>query len=349
MRTSSSRHTLNADNKLSKSGKMLWILQNLFNNYYYPYKISDLCIKNFCPEIEKTDWDKIHIKSSPSRSLSDMFWMKMDWKTIKSELGSINIFDTGAGTGGYALKINDFAKGITSYCGVDLFAYEEWEHLTQEYDFITMKQFKSEHILDAIPNETNLFMSQSAIEHFKKDLLYFDQIRKFIEKTNNNTIQIHLFPSAACLRLFLWHGIRQYTPRTISTIVQLFKSHNTYSILFRLGGRNCNDLHYQFITYPYVLSKKKDWRNTKTDEYRERLKSAIKIDIEHNNHRPNFYALLIHSNFKKPIFKEMERLSIGSCNGKYKAIRHQSCCNLQSGIGRRSRSSGHCTGSERSD
>ncbi len=318
MRTSSSIHTLNADNQLSKSGKILWILQNLFNNHYQPNKIANLCIKNFCPEIQKTDWDKIHIKSSPSRSLSDLFWMKIDWQKIKSELGSIHIFDTGAGTGGYALKINDFAKGISAYCGVDLFPCEEWHQLTQQHDFITMKQLTSEQILDAIPNETNIFISQSAIEHFKNDLLYFDQIRKFVEKTNNNTIQIHLFPSAACLRLFPWHGVRQYTPRTVSTIVRLFKTQNTYSILFRLGGRNCNDLHYRFITFPYILAKKKDLRNLKTDEYRKRLKSAIKMDIEHNNHRPNFYALVIHSNFKKPIFREMKRLSIENFNGRFK-------------------------------
>ena len=171
-----------------------------------------------------------------------------------------------------------------------------------------MKQMNSNNILAEIPNKTNFFMSQSAIEHFENDLLYFDQIKNFINKTGNNTIQVHLLPSAACLKLYLLHGVRQYTPKTISTIVQLFKSQNTYSMLFKLGGKNCNNLHYQFITHP-LFTKKEDWRDSKTEEYRDRLKIAVENDIEHRNYRPSFYALVIHSNFDKPIFKEMKRLT----------------------------------------
>ena len=264
---------------------------------------------NFCPKIDEENWDKIHIKYSPSRALSDLFWQKLDWKVIKSELGNINIFDTGAGKGEYALKLNDFAEGISTYFGVDFSPRKEWENTMREYKFITMKQQNSNDILDVIPNKTNFFMTQSAIEHFENDLLYFKQLRDFIDKTNNNTIQVHLFPSAACLKLFLWHGVRQYTPRTISTIVQLFNSPNTYSILFRIGGENCNNLHYQFITYPLLLKKRVDLRDTKTEEYRELLKIAVEKDIEHSNHKPGFYALVIHSNFKKPIFKTMVQLT----------------------------------------
>lgn len=307
-KTNSSIHNLNADKRLSLSGRLIWILLNLFNNIYFPNRARGLCIMNFCPEMDEEDWGKIHIKFSPARSLSDLFWLKLDWKAVKSELGSINIFDTGAGKGGYALKLNDFAMGISTYFGVDPSAHKEWETLMHDHKFITIKQQKSDDILDMIPNKTNFFMSQSAIEHFEDDLLYFKQIRNFIDKTNNNTIQIHLFPSAACLKLYLWHGVRQYTPRTISTIVQLFDSPNTYSILFRIGGTNCNNLHYRFITYPQWI-KGVDWRDSKTNAYRDLVKIAVEKDIEHRNHKPNFYALVIHSNFKKPIFKAMERLT----------------------------------------
>jgi len=307
LKTNTSIHNLNADKKLSISGKVFWILLNYVNNYYFPNKANSMCINNFCPKIDDEDWEKIQIKSSPSRALSDLFWLKLDWEAIKSELGSVNVFDTGAGKGGYALKINDFAKGISKYCGVDSYQHKEWEFI-REYDFITMKQLNSNNILEEIPNETNFFMSQSAIEHFENDLLYFDQIKTFINKTGNNTIQVHLFPSAACLKLYRLHGVRQYTPKTISTIVQLFNSKNTYSMLFKLGGKNCNNLHYQFITHPLV-TKQGDWRDSKPEEYRDRLKIAVKNDIEHRNYRPNFYALVIHSNFDKPIFKEMERLT----------------------------------------
>jgi hypothetical protein len=310
MKTSSSIHNINADEGLGKTGKIIWILVNLINNNYCPTKCGELCIKNFCPEIKEKDWERIYKKSSPSRSLSDLFWLNIDWEAIKSELGDINIFDTGAGNGGYSLKINDFAKGISQYVGVDYYFQKQWEELMNKHTFVTMRQHCSNDILDVIPNNTNFFITQSAIEHFEDDLLYFLQVKKFIERTNSNIIQVHLFPSAACLKLYPWHGVRQYTPRTILRITKLFNSPNAYSILFRLGGRYCNNLHYQYITRPLLLQKQKvDFGDTRTEDYRDLLKAAIENDIDHGNHIPNFYALVIHSNFTQPIFKTMERLT----------------------------------------
>ena len=304
----SSMHNLNADNGLSKSKKIVWLLLNFINNKLLPNRSSGLCVKNFCPKLDEEDWGKIHEKSSPGRALSDLFWSKLDWKAIKSELGSVNVFDTGAGSGGYALKLNDFAGGISGYFGADFTPHTEWEKLMREFDFITLKEHKSDDILNIIPKETNFFMSQSAIEHFENDLLYFQQIRRFIEKTKNNTVQIHLFPSAACLRLYLWHGVRQYNQRTVSKIVQLFDSPNSYSVLYRLGGHNCNKLHRKYITYPWLIrkvpwvAKKDDLKFLGSEEYRDLLKKSVNKDIAQNNNDPNFYALVIHSNFNVPVF-----------------------------------------------
>jgi hypothetical protein len=307
MKINTSIHNLNADNKLSKSGKILWILLNLINNKYFPSRARGLCIKDFCAEIDEKEFGQHHLNLSPCRALSYLFLLKVDWKLIKSELDTINVFDTGAGKGDAAIKLNDFAKGISTYYGIDSSSYKYWEKLC-EYEFITLKQHNADNLLDIIPDKTNFFMSQSAIEHFENDLLYFKQIRNFIDKTNNNTIQVHMFPSAACLKLFPWHGIRQYTPRTISAIVQLFNTPNTYSILFRLGGRNCNDFHYKFITYP-SFTKRSVRKHARAEEYRDLLKLTVKKDNEHRNHKPSFYALVIHSNFKKPIFRKMYGLT----------------------------------------
>lgn len=307
MKTSTSAHRLNADKGLSKTGKASWFLLNAFNNSYFPSKKSErLPVKNFCPDVSAEDWGKISKKFTPSRSLSDLFWLKLNWQRIKSEIGDINIFDSGAGKGSYALTINDFADGVSSYFGTDAFHYEEWGALNA-HDFITMKQMNSNNILDLIPPETNFFMSQSAIEHFENDLRFFEQIKAFIDKTKKNTIQIHLFPSAACLPLYLLHGVRQYTPRTVSKIIQKFDSENTYSILFNLGGRQSNALHYRAITRS-LFTKEKDWRDSKTETYREQLKAAIQEDFKNTKHSPSFYALIIHTNFDKPIFKNMESL-----------------------------------------
>ena len=70
--------------------------------------------------------------------------------------------------------------------------------------FITLIENSSSNISEFIDNETNLFITQSAIEHFNYDLEYFEQIKTFIDKKQKNIIQIHLFPSPVSLWLYLF-------------------------------------------------------------------------------------------------------------------------------------------------
>lgn len=306
MKKSSSFQWLNADNKLNFINKRLWKLFNWTINNYFPNKYKGLHLKDFKPEISINNRNSIPEKASPSRFLSDLFWMNMDWGYLRTELNEFHVFDTGAGSGKYGIRINEASRGISSYFGVDLFAHKEWENLMKEYSFITMKQHGSDNILEIIPNATNIFVSQSAIEHFKYDLSYFQQINQFIERKKEPVIQIHLFPSAACLRLYGLHGLRQYTPRTVSSIVELFNDKGHYSTLYNLGGKNCNELHYRFITKPLIDSRgREDYRDTRTEEYKLLLVEAIKIDNIKNEPmglcEPSFYALVIQSYFKHPI------------------------------------------------
>ena len=246
---STSVHSLNADKNLHKIGKIAWWVLNFLNNNYFPNSCNGLHIESFCPNLDEHDWGKIPAKAR--RSLSDLFWLKLDWETIKSELGSINIFDTGAGRGGYAIRLNEFADGITTYLGVDVSSQKEWKEIMREFEFITFEQRNSNSILDVIPAGTNFFISQSAIEHFESDLMYFRHIKAFIDRTNNNTVQIHVFPSAACLELYRWHGVRQYTPRTILKIAQLFNSPNSYSILLSLVEETATNYTMSLSPIPY--------------------------------------------------------------------------------------------------
>ena len=306
MKKSSSFHSLSADVKLNFIEKRLWKIFNWLNNNYFPNRYNGLHLKNFETGISKNNRDKIPEKASPSRFLSDLFWMKMDWDYLRAELNEFHIFDTGAGSGKYGIKINESSKGASSYFGVDLFNHQEWEAVMEEHSYITMKQHGSDDILGIIPNNTNVFVSQSAIEHFKYDLLYFQQIKRFIEGKKKPVIQIHLFPSAACLRLYGLHGLRQYTPRAVSSIAGLFNDAAHYSTLYNLGGKNCNQLHYSFITKPLRDSKGiDDYRNTRTKEYKALLAEAIEKDNKENQqtnlYEPSFYALVIQSYFKHPL------------------------------------------------
>ena len=118
--------------------------------------------------------------------------------------------------------MNKYWKGIDSYLGIDNFYNKNWEFLAKKYKFIKFYKTSYLNISKLIPKKTNLFISQSAIEHFDHDLEYFSQINNFINSQNNNTIQIHLFPSPACLWLYLFHGFRQYNFNSILKIIKIF-------------------------------------------------------------------------------------------------------------------------------
>ena len=103
-------------------------------------------------------------------------------------------------------------------------------------------------------------------------------------------------PSGPCLYSFLWHGIRQYTPRTISKIVKLF-DHNTKKYLYSLGNKSLNKIHQKYITIPRLL-KKGDKRYLRKEQYNKDLSDEINkyfINDNQTNH-PSFYALVLLSN-----------------------------------------------------
>ncbi len=149
-RTSSSIHRLNADNSLNAPNKLRWILLNLFNNIYCSNLTNNkFPIIHFSPELNDTDWQKIDKASSPPRALSDLFWMKVDWEKVRSELGNIHIFDVGCGSGDYALKLMNFSNGLVSkYFGLDIKPRKNWSRIQEEHNFITLKMQDSKSIIN---------------------------------------------------------------------------------------------------------------------------------------------------------------------------------------------------------
>ena len=306
----SSVHSINSDRDLNLLWKVVWILLNFINNNLWSFKSFNYSIYSFTPNITKADLARLDAKSSPPRALSDLFWMKIDYKKVRLELGEINVFDTGTGSGSKALKIESYAGGISSFHGVDSCFNSSWRDAMSKHENITFSQNFSNSIFKNIPKQTNLFITQSAVEHFDDDLLFFHEIKRFIDNSNKNIIQIHLIPSAACLKLYLLHGVRQYNLRSISKIVSIFDNPKTYAALFTLGGESCNKLHFRYITKPEMLSiNKVNMRDEKTEEYFDLLKNAINVDINNKSDSPSFYALVIHSNFNNDIFNGMKSLS----------------------------------------
>lgn len=305
LKSSNTISCVNADKSLNKWERLSWFIVNYLNNHLLPNQ-SKLNIKQFIPSHVDKYWDMIDSGASPSRVLSDLYWLYLDWKMIKNELDSINVLDTGCGSGEYFLKLTSFSNNhLNQYCGIDIDKKSRWNDLEKEHNNVTFKSLNSNNIVNVIPTDSNFFVSQSAIEHFEEDLVYFQQLKDFIDTTKNDVIQIHLFPAASCLTQYIWHGIRQYTPRTIEKITKIFENTKSYSVLYQLGGERCNTLHTEFITKPVYL-KGIDFRITKKEEYVSRLKDAISHDKQ--TKKPSFYALVIHSNYKRRIFEDMELL-----------------------------------------
>jgi len=298
IRNTTSIHRLNTDHGLGPLNRYFYFPLNWVNNLFpYTYLDPDLKISYFSCEDLRSKWLQLPTTSSPSRKLSDLFWLSLPWNPIKEELGTIHMLDTGCGSGNYGLRLIKWSGGaIASYTGTDIKEHPNWEVLRGKDSRLRFASVSADDLRRHIPDGTNFIMSQSAIEHFDNDLWYFEQIREYICSYKRSVIQVHLIPSKACLRLYGLHGVRQYTPRTISKITRLFKGFS-YRMLFNLGGPVCNDLHYEFI-----VESGRDLRDLKAQEYDQRLLAAIEADTQTPQIAPAFYALFIHSNWKRKVF-----------------------------------------------
>jgi SAM-dependent methyltransferase len=295
-------HRLNGDRRLSLAGKVGYFLLNWLNNQL-PYSHVDprLPVRDFRCELAAIRCASIPRDASPTRTLSDLFWSALPWRDIENELGAIQILDVGCGAGQYGPRMMAWSGNrIMAYVGVDVHEHREWTDLERAGRRFRFIQTDASDPAQSIPVGTNFVMSQSAIEHIEHDLRFFAHVRDYVQSRTAPALQIHLCPSAACLKLYLLHGVRQYTPRTLSIITRLFNDSDV--VLYRLGGRACNRLHYQFITFPLMIQGVGDLRVTRAAEYERRLFEAIKEDMSRPQRSPAFYALVIHTHPRARLF-----------------------------------------------
>ena len=180
-----------------------------------------------------------------------------------------------------------------SYTGVDHKVNPNWEKFSSEKRISFQVADSAQ--LGSILNDKNLIITQSALEHFDKDVVFINSINRHVLKYKKPVIQIHLIPSPACLYKYLWHGVRQYNPRTVSKLTKIFDE-NTTRELIPLGGKNCNKVHRKFITYP-LLFKNIDRRFDRNADYIKSLNKALIADKKIKKPKASFYALIISSNF----------------------------------------------------
>ena len=296
-----SLHGLNGDRRLSAAGKAAYFLLNRINNAR-PYAQLDprLAIRDFvCADLAARR-PALPRGASPSRTLSDLFWLTLPWTTIRDRLGDVRVLDIGCGSGAYGPQLLAWAGGaIAGYTGTDVHHHEAWRSLEASDRRLHFHASRAERLGSAIPAATNLFISQSALEHIDEDLEVFRQIRDYARAANGPVLQVHLIPSQACLALYLLHGVRQYTPRTVSAITRLFDAADQ-ATLYRLGGSSCVHLHHAFITRPWLFGGR-DRRAEDPDAYDRMLFEAIADDMARPQPSPAFYALFIQSGLSRSI------------------------------------------------
>jgi len=299
---STSIHNLNADRGLNFPQKIAYLFLNWVNNLA-PYLNVDkrINIRPFNNPKIKEEFENTYKESSVGRRLSDIFWRTLPWDNIVEELGEIHIFDTGCGQGNYGARLMDASGGrVTSYTGVDAKARPNWVELKNKYPCFNFIESTSSDISKLIPTNTNLFVTQSAIEHFDEDIRFFDQIRDFVNNTNKPVIQIHNFPSRAILPLYLFHGLRQYTPRTVSKITRIFSNSSVY--LYGLGGRAAKKIQWKYFTWPLLILRKKATWSENIEKYNQEVREAVEYDIKRPTKLPLFWVMIVHSNCKNQIW-----------------------------------------------
>jgi len=299
---STSIHNYNADRGLGFSQKFFYLFLNWVNNLLPYYNLDKRIIfKSFGDLDWCNGWDKTYQTSSIGRRLSDLFWHALPWKKIENELGEIHIFDTGCGSGNYGVRLLEASGGIvSSYTGIDAKERPNWAELKAKYPNFKLVQSTSSDVSSLIPPDANLFVTQSAIEHFNEDLMFFEQIREHVAKTDKPVIQVHIFPAALTLFLYIFHGIRQYTPRTISKITKLFDKSDFF--LYGLGGWAGGKVQWKYFTWPLLILRREARWSDDPEKYGSEVREAIEYDNIHPSKSPLFWALIIHSNSQKKLW-----------------------------------------------
>jgi len=299
---SSSGHMLNGDRQLSKLDRVRWFFVNWMNNARTTSNLDpSLELMRFRTGNVASVWSTIDAAASPARRLCDLFWLALPWQRIAAELGgSVRALEIGCGTGRYGVLVQQcLDDAFGGYVGLDVARHAEWEdhRSNPKIELICADSGSTAEYLHG----ANLIITQSALEHFEEDLFFFRQIADYIAAANRPIIQFHLMPSAGCLTTFPWHGVRQYTPRTISRITRLFGKETSKRLYF-LGSMACNRTHRRYITYPWLL-RRGDQRRKRQDAYDRDLRRAVeRDDIAPKRNEACFHALVLQSRLARDIF-----------------------------------------------
>lgn len=276
------------DKKLNLIEKIIWFFLSFANIKFNSNIAKRINLKKFNINIKLITKNKIFKTKSPVRLICNTFWQSMNWNEINQNLkNNLKILEVGCGTGRYC----DFLKKLSksrkfTYTGIDII---NTNFHKRKDKFFYLDDANN---IDLYLDKVNFLFTQSAIEHFEYDLIFFKKISKFLNKKKKKFIQVHLFPSESCLYTYLFHGYRHYNYKMISKLTESFSDNHSFD-LFHIGSKNTNKFTFKQITLKRIFKKKIDSINIK--KLRESIQKDNKIMSFKNS---SFYCLVILSNLE---------------------------------------------------
>lgn len=243
-------------------------------------------------------------RQTPSRVLSNLFWLNLPADAIREELGPIRLLDIGCGSGRYFKVLESKLGGVQAYTGIDVKRSPAIDQLERDprAKFVLSP---AEEVDPGILSESNLIYSQSAMEHVPLDLKCFRRIAEAARARKGPTLQLHLLPSALMFRQYGPHGFRGYNSQILKAIADLFADFSEVTG-YTLGGPRCVDVHCEYIFDCFDTAKRdrhKRWR------WKSRYVAAVQAALTADMAEPRIpvneacaVALVIHSNPKRSIF-----------------------------------------------
>lgn len=241
-------------------------------------------------------------RQTPSRVLSNLFWLNLPAAAIRGELGPIRLLDIGCGRGRYFPLLDRLLGGVESYRGADIYRNADFDKLEKDprARFVLSK---AEELDPALIADSNLIYSQSAIEHVPLDLLSFRRIAEVARAKAAPSLQLHLLPSALMFRQYGPHGYRGYNSQALKAIADLFADFSEITV-YTLGGPRSVEVHCDYI-FDCFDTAKRDRRKWWTSRYVAALQAALAADMAEESIPVNEacgVALAVHSHPRRTLF-----------------------------------------------
>ncbi|WP_338186431.1 class I SAM-dependent methyltransferase [Thalassospira tepidiphila] len=205
---------------------------------------------------------------SPGRGLSEQFITQHLPKLIlaKAATGTdgLSVLDIGCGSG-RSVELFEEAGLSGKWHGTDID-----NRFVERNNAKFVTSFSQGDILSAEwVTKFDLIYTNSALEHIPFNPEFPNKIREWLKPGG---IQVHIVPAPTSLFLYLWHGWRQYSLRTLE---EAFRDNNIE--VFPIGGLFTSALQFFFITF-WENILRISIRNKFSKTYKWLLFRAIRAD-----------------------------------------------------------------------